>query len=139
MNQSSTSSSKELDMSSTLADMPVIDDFSLWEVPAGFSTFGVVQKFDGPLIGTGGKVVYRSREYHWGVGHIASLPDGGTLTVAPGDLNTYSAPGYFLAAYDTAGRWLWGQNFSNVHAALSAGRAELRKHERRSAADPRQS
>lgn len=104
-----------------------IGDFTGWDVPAGFTTFEVTRHFVGPVIDANGDPTYGPREHHFGVGHSADLPGGGRLTVTPGDHDTYTAGGYYLAAYDAGGTWLWGQRFSNVHAALSAGRSQLRK------------
>lgn len=106
--------------------MPTITDFTGRYVPPGFTTFRVVQTLEGPILNGAGKVVtYGPAEYHYGVGHRAELPDGGWLIVRPGDLGTYTAPGYFLAAYAADGRWLWGQNLPNVESALSEARTEL--------------
>ncbi len=101
-------------------------DFTGWEVPPGFTTFEIVERIQGPIRGTDGTVSYGARDYCYGVGHTAHLPHGGRLTVTPGDRNSYTAAGYYLAAYDSLDNWVWGQRFPNVHAALSEGRSHLR-------------
>jgi hypothetical protein len=104
-----------------------VGGFTGWEGPAGFTTFEVVQSFAGLVIDADGDLTCGPREYHFGVGHAARLPGGGRLSVTPSNHDTYTASGYYLAGYDASGNWLWGQRFSNVHAALSAGRSELRR------------
>lgn len=104
-------------------------DFTGWEVPPGFTTFEVVERIEGPLLDVDGTLTYGPRDHHYGVGHTAHLPHGGRLTVAPGDRNSYTAPGYYLAAHDALDNWVWGQRFPNVHAALAAGRSQLRAAE----------
>ena len=100
--------------------------FTGWEVPPGFTTFEIVERIQGPILGTDGTVTYGARDHRYGVGHTAHLPYGGRLTVTPGDRNSYTAAGYYLAAYDALDNWVWGQRFPNVHAALSEGRSQLR-------------
>jgi hypothetical protein len=90
------------------------------------TTFEVVQTFPGPAALTNGQIVYGSCEYHRGVGHTATLPDGGRLTITPGGRDTYGTAGYFLATFDARGARRGGQQFSNVHAALAKARTELR-------------
>lgn len=100
--------------------------FTGWEVPPGFATFEIVERIQGPILSTEGTVSYGALDQRYGVGHTAHLPNGGRLTVTPGDRNSYTAAGYYLAAYDAHDNWVWGQRYPNVHAALSEGRSQLR-------------
>jgi hypothetical protein len=101
-------------------------DFTGWPVPPGFTTFEIVERIQGPILGTDGTVSYGAQDHRYGVGHTAHLPHGGRLTVTPGDRNSYTAAGYYLAAYDALDNWVWAQRFSNVQPALAEGRSQLR-------------
>lgn len=109
---------------------PRTEPFTGWYVPPGFETFDVVQHFDGPIQCEGGRVEFGPREYRWGVAHVY---DDGELRieVTPGSREGYSGGGYYLQIPTLAGTP--GQQFSNVHAALEAARAEARRHEIRKA------
>lgn len=98
---------------------------SPWNVPCGFSTYELTQTLQGPILGGDGQPVdYGPRVYHWGLQHIY---DDGTVRIAirPGNRETYSAAGYYMSIESLAGKP--GQQFSDVHAALAAAAAELRK------------
>jgi hypothetical protein len=97
------------------------DTASLY-VPEGFVTSNLTTTLDGPIYVKDGRYGYGPRTYYWGLQHIY---DDGTLriVVRPGNHETYSAPGYYMEIQPLAGRP--GQQFSNVHAALSAARDEV--------------
>lgn len=93
-----------------------------WSVPFGFATYELTQTVDGPIIAGDGQIDHGPRTYNWGIQHVY---DDGTLriVVRPGDRETYSASGYYMAIETLAGQP--GRQFSNVHAALAAARDEL--------------
>lgn len=98
--------------------------------PIGFHVLRVVERLEGPVLDAEGNLTYGPRDHHFGVGHTAHLPHGGRLTITPGDRESYTAAGYYLAAYDALDNWLWGQRFPNVDAALVAGGGQLREAQR---------
>jgi len=96
---------------------------SPWEVPFGMSTCELTQTVEGPIFGGDGRVVEFGPRIHLrGVQHIY---DDGTVRVVvrPGDRDTYRASGYYMSVESLAGTP--AQQFSNVHAALTAASEEL--------------
>lgn len=95
---------------------------SPWEVPPGFDTYELTQTFEGPSNFSDGHVEYGPVTYHWGVQHI--YDDGNLrIVVRGGSRDYYSDAGYYMSIESLAGEP--GQQFSNVHAALAAARAEV--------------
>jgi hypothetical protein len=83
------------------------EPFTSWEVPEGFETFDIVQ-------------VVGDLEYHFGAAHV--YDDGKTrVVVRPGNREWYGpGRGFYMEIETLIGNP--GQQFSNVHAALRAGR-----------------
>jgi hypothetical protein len=78
---------------------------------------------DGPICVKDGRYECGPRTYYWGRQHI--YDDMLRIVVGPGVRETYSAPGYCVEIeIETLTGWP-GQQFSNVHAVLSAARAEV--------------
>ncbi|SHU65231.1 Uncharacterised protein [Mycobacteroides abscessus subsp. abscessus] len=117
---------------SPLAGMPVVENFSDWKVPEGFTTVNIVKKFESPIY-PAGQVLDGPHEFRLGVGHYAALPDGGALTVTPGGREQYDSAGYFLTEYDGRSHWIWGQQFDNVGSALTRAAAILQQQAQRQA------
>lgn len=117
---------------SPLTGMPIIDNFSDWKVPEGFTTVDIVKRFEGPIY-SAGQVLDGPHEYRLGVGHYAALPDSGALTVTPGGREQYDSAGYFLAEYDGRSHWIWGQQFDDVGGALTRAAGILQQRARRQA------